>query len=76
MASNIYWLFAAALVVLLLSAPSVKSRSTLPRLGKDLGLFNLRIWLARIHFLMNGRKLVEQSYLKVCFPYIGRIDPN
>ena len=69
MAYNIYWLLTASLLVLLLSAPSVKSKSKLPRLGKDLGLLNLRTWLARIYFLMNGRDLVEKSYLKVCYPY-------
>ena len=72
MTYSIYWLLPAVLVVLLFFSPSLKSKSSLPRLGKDLGLLNLRIWLARIDFLRNGQKLVEDSYLRVC----DRFDPS
>jgi hypothetical protein len=59
------WLIAMALLALILSAPSSKHSSGLRRLGGDPGLFNLRIWLARIQFLWAGAKLVDQSYQKV-----------
>lgn len=65
MANSSYWLIAALLLVLLLWAPSFTPRNRPRRLGRDPGLFKLRIWLARIDFLLNGRKLIEKNYLKV-----------
>ena len=55
----------AVLFVSLLCAPSIKPKSRPRRLGSDPGLLNLRTWLARIHFLWSGRKLIEQNYHKV-----------
>lgn len=63
---NIFWLIAVALFALVLSTPGTKHSSGLRRLGRNPGLFNLKIWLARIQFLWSGPQLVDQNYLKVC----------
>lgn len=62
MTYNPYWLAAALLFALVIYAPSIQPKLSPRRLGKDPGLFNLKIWLARIDFLRNGQKLVQQSY--------------
>ena len=65
MSATIYLITAVVLCVSLFCAPSVKTKSRPQRLGRDPGLFNLRAWLARISFLSNGRKIVDQGYRSV-----------
>ena len=65
MSATAYQIAAVVLCVSLFCAPSVKAKSRPQRLGRDPGWFNLRAWLARIDFLWNGRKLIEQSYRRV-----------
>ena len=68
MTSSAYWSTVAVLFLAVFFSPSPKAKARPQRLGRDPGLFSLRTWLARIDFLFNGPKLIEQSYQKVLRP--------
>lgn len=53
----------------IIATTNSRSTSRLPRVGIDPGIFNLKIWPARIGFSRNGHRLVEQGYQKVCRRY-------
>lgn len=64
MGDSFMWLGAVLLLTVILCAPG-RSKPGLQRLGRDPGLFGLKIWFARIDFLRNGQKMIEDSYSKV-----------
>jgi hypothetical protein len=57
-------LLALAVVIVTLIFWPPKNRS-FTRRGLDPGFLGLKVWPARIWFLLRGRDIVEQAYLKV-----------
>ena len=69
MALTIYWLLGAALAIayIIFKEPESGSTDKLARVGIDPGKWGLKLWVARIDFLMNGHRRVQEQYTKVCF---------
>ena len=68
MAVDLYWVLGAGLLVMVVAAMSPRSKSKLPRLGPDPGVFNIKMWLSRHDFRSNNI-LIEQGYQMVCQNY-------
>lgn len=62
---SVLWALGALAALLVATKIHTINNAGFPRIGIHPGPFNLKLWPARIHFILEGRILVHQGYYKV-----------
>lgn len=62
------WIFWVFIVLAVGAKILLPDKTVLPRVGIDPRPFNIKLWPARIYFMLQGRSSVDQGYRKV-FPF-------